>query len=180
MKHLYKIILLYFGFAAFAHAKPLDKIIESETNNIFAEQRADFQEGNALIRKSIVELIGIRNEDFETPEYILVSGCRPNSCTEKASVMFNRAGTHILGVGILHFNCHFLLREKEIGEDNVRLQEVRPPQKCDKDPTLTVYVIRNKKNKIGELPERKVLAAIEGWAREFNFTKKDVRIWDRN
>ena len=62
---------------------------------------------------------------------LLVSGCRPHSCDEKAAVIVTPAGK-LLMAGLIHFHCH-----RDAVKQNAKSTGATS---CDRDPRLTVFV----------------------------------------
>ena len=82
---------------------------------------------------------------------LLVSGCRFQSCDEKAAVIFR--GNTVEAVGLIHFGCHFAMPETYTATTSPRKRRVG----CSSNPTLTAFVPKTERQDLA-------VAALDEWA----------------
>lgn len=158
--------------AAPASAAPLrfDEVAAlaiASARTTFGDMRVDTYIPNALLSDTIGEFIGIPTS-YVAPlsgPFVMISGCRPQSCDEKAAVIVDRRTRRIAALALRDFRCR-----------NVVGKESRKPTAdCDAEPTLDVFIVRRSGSVAALRQEREQLASLRAWGKHVGHAGEHVQ-----
>lgn len=154
------------------YAQELDRgaavrLIAKQADRQLGQRHADIETPDGLLSTSTVELLGMPDGNsgdvtpFDGGRY-LVSGCRPQSCAEKAAVVFGVNPPRLYAIGFRNYNCRFIVPEE--AKFARPKSKNRSPVTCDADPAVKIYILRSETSGIDAELERKELNVLRNWS----------------
>lgn len=150
-------------FASAEHtipAKPdILKIVAADAEKIFGEARGEFGQPDSVISTTIPNFVTIRSRVTEDVSEIdkniyFMPGCRPGKCDEKGAVIVDVHNEKLLAAALRHFNCKATTPKRKLS-------------RCDKEPSVVIYLINDPKNSSAAGVREKHLEVLKSWAIEW-------------
>lgn len=179
IKYLALVLILYSG-ASNASNITHDNVMPMVTKSAkeFGERRANIFQPDSKISDAIGEGFVIPEDLREMPgEKIFIAGCRRHSCIEKAAAVVDKKNAKVIAFAIRNFECSYVLAT---GERNIPTGKSKSPVTCDREPLLSVYVLRTKK--LATRPESEVEAVnnLSEWGKKVGAERKTLYIVENN
>ena len=169
MRYVFATIIALAGPSAgtaIAAALPVAEAIQTvqtEGPRRFAQLRENLHLPHACVGTSVAELMAVSDEPVElSGDRTLISGCRPNSCNEKAAASIG-PDRSLQAVALRHFNCRRSLTESI------------PEVLCDRQATLLVYLIYSSNAPAPPSSDALLLKQLERWAHQAGYAREEVR-----
>ncbi len=164
------------GRAASIQSSDLMPILLPQVETIFAKMYADFHVPNNRVSTAILDSLNMISDGTLRNGLVTFDGCRPHSCDEKGAVTLDVQTKRLVAVALRHFNC----RDTVFDEVDVRgftgNNVQKPPVRCDKDPTITIYVIRRTALKNDFLNEAIAASILRQWGKKVGAVREEVRV----
>lgn len=149
-----------------------------------AGRHADLETPDGALEKSVVGLIGMPDGPYGDGRVnpdgrYIISGCRPQSCNEKGIAIFSMKPARLDAFGLQNFHCRFAL-------PGIPDSPPFAPQKkdagsfirCNKEPILTVYIVRTGFKSEDFSRELRDLETIRNWAIQGGVAAEEIRVID--
>jgi hypothetical protein len=141
----------------------------------FGEQREDTLQPQMRFADAIAMAIGMPELTEDLDEFVILTGCRPQSCDEKAAVVLKRDSGQVAAVALRHFGCHYQALT-EVVPSVAGIPADRWPQQCSKDPRFKIVLVRVK-GAPNVKDENKLRKVLEKWGSERGFPSPTVGVW---
>lgn len=115
-------------------------LIQEQANQLLATVHANVYAPDMPVNSALAQLTVANQEIRKDEKYTIFSGCRPQSCGEKAAAVLDNATRELAAVALLSYNCKDdILEPDEIAYLTTRQSGKRPALHCAHDPMLMVY-----------------------------------------
>lgn len=149
----------------------------AQSRKIFGGQKEDLYIPNANLAEALRELTNLPEEPVNQGDYVLISGCRPQSCMEKAAMVLDKSSKQLLAVGFVHFQCHAPVVTSDRLRQLNSLSLAVPSAECLKQPVYSSFLIRRDTSTKDVAAELVVAELLDGWAKKSGYQTHTVRIW---
>jgi len=157
------------------------RLIAAQAKTQLDGRRADMETPDGSISSSTLEMLGMPDgrsgevEQLNDGRYV-ISGCRPQSCAEKAIAVFSTSPSRLYALGFRHYHCRFVVQgEIEHGQIRPRARTAAPV-KCDAEPSLSAYILRFTDDKIDPAREAYDLKTVRNWDGSDKVIREDVHV----
>ncbi|GAB2874064.1 hypothetical protein GCM10027277_49130 [Pseudoduganella ginsengisoli] len=163
MSGLFLLLVYFFSVPVWAEADistdEVLEIIRQDAKSAFGDMREDIYLPNVKVSSALVELIGpsIAGKPENFGNYIMVYGCRVQSCTEKAVAIVDGAKKRIAAVGLINFRCGRKQARDSAGK-------VKSMGFCEKNAVLNTYVLVGDDEVAGKADLELLVKKIHQWA----------------
>ncbi|MRV76464.1 hypothetical protein GJ700_32610 [Duganella sp. FT92W] len=155
-----------------ATSVPADEILElvrQDAKPAFGEMKEDIYLPDVKISSALLELLGPSIN--ESPEafgnYMMIYGCRVQSCTEKAAVIVDFEKKRIAAAGLINFHCK---KSTEKGENRLKSRV-----SCEKSPILNTYLFTGKNKTQDDNNSDLLLSKIHQWATTHSYEREVLK-----
>lgn len=152
--------------------------IVSESAKEFGERRANLFQPDSKISDAINEGFVIPEGLRELPgEKMFIAGCRRHSCIEKSAAVVDKKNAKVIAFAIRNFECSYVLLT---GERDSPTGKSKSPITCEREPLLSVYVLRAKKLATRSESEVEAVNNLSEWGKRVGAERKTVYIVENN
>lgn len=162
-------------------AKPAQEdvraLVKKQADQLLANVHANVYAPDMRVNIALEELTIANQEIQKEDKYTFLSGCRPQSCGEKAAAVLNNATQQLLAAALLSYNCKDdILAPEEITYLTTRQPGKKPALHCAHDPILMVYIVRRSIEAPALYEERALAERLQQWGKKFGYQGELIRI----
>jgi hypothetical protein len=150
--------------------------IRAQSDILLAPLRANVYEQGVPVSFALQQLMISNRELHSDQRYLMLSGCRPRSCDEKAAAVLSKSDQKLVGAALLSFGCRDALMNQEQIAYLKRRPDKKPAPQCSRQPEVQIYIIRNSIGGEQLSAEHDVADKLRAWAKQFGYMNESIVI----
>lgn len=163
------------------NVRSLQLSVLTQAKKVLRVERADFYKPDQRVASVLEEFLLAEESALRDRSWVLLFGCRHQSCMEKAAAAVEAETDKLSGVAFASFEC----RDRVVPESHIAFREARnivkkPGLDCRKAPKLLVYLVRDSYTPEALRSERELLERMRGWGTSVGTIEEDVKIVTRS
>ena len=151
----------------------IKELADQSLHDVYANVYAPDMRVNIALEQLLLanqELIGEGDD-------LVLAGCRPQSCQEKAIAILGVKPKQLKAAALLSYDCKDdILEPAEIVYHTQRHPDKSPPLHCARKPTLMMYVIRQSVSASALTAERELLARLRRWGEKVGAANETIHV----